>query len=48
MAYVVTYEQTDPLFAIDLSDPASPTILDEFKILGFSTYMQKWTDGKLF
>ena len=47
MAYVVTYEQTDPLFAIDLSDPASPTILDEFKILGFSTYMQKWTDGKL-
>lgn len=47
MAYVVTYEQTDPLFAIDLSDPAAPFITDEFKILGYSTYMQKWDDGKL-
>ena len=47
MAYVVTYEQTDPLFAIDLSNPANPTILDEFKILGYSTYMQEWGDGLL-
>lgn len=46
-AYVVTYEQTDPLFAIDLSDPTNPTILDEFKILGYSTYMQEWDDGML-
>ncbi|MDE6775727.1 MAG: beta-propeller domain-containing protein, partial [Ruminococcus sp.] len=47
MGYVVTYEQTDPLFAIDLSDPADPFITDEFKILGYSTYMQKWADGQL-
>ena len=47
MAYVVTYEQTDPLFAIDLSDPTNPTILDEFKILGYSTYMQEWSDSLL-
>lgn len=47
MGYVVTYEQTDPLFAIDLSDPAEPFITDEFKILGYSTYMQNWTDGLL-
>ena len=47
IAYVVTYEQTDPLFAIDLSDPTNPTILDEFKILGYSTYMQEWGDGML-
>lgn len=47
MAYVVTYEQTDPLFAIDLSDPTNPVILDEFKILGYSTYMQNWDDGLL-
>jgi hypothetical protein len=46
-AYVVTFRQTDPLFAIDLSDPANPTILDEFKINGFSTYMQSWGDGLL-
>lgn len=47
MAYVVTFRQTDPLFAIDLSDPTEPTILDEYKINGFSTYMQKWDDGLL-
>ena len=47
IAYVVTYEQTDPLFAIDLSNPAQPTIMDELKLPGFSTYMQKWDDGHL-
>ena len=38
-AYVITYEQTDPLFVIDLSDPASPAILGEVKISGFSTML---------
>lgn len=47
IGYVVTFVQTDPLFAVDLSDPANPAILDEFKIDGFSTYMQKWDDGHL-
>ncbi|MGN1480919.1 beta-propeller domain-containing protein [Porcipelethomonas sp.] len=47
MAYVVTYMQTDPLFAIDLSNPENPVILDEFKINGYSTYMQKWSDSLL-
>lgn len=47
MAYVVTFRQTDPLFSIDLSDPKNPKILDEFKINGFSSYMQPWTDGLL-
>ena len=39
VAYVITYEQTDPLFVIDLSSPASPTILGEVKISGFSTML---------
>lgn len=47
MAYVVTFRQTDPLFAIDLSDPANPVVTDEFKINGYSSYMQKWSDGLL-
>ena len=47
IGYVVTFVQTDPLFAVDFSDPTNPTILDEFKIDGFSTYMQKWDDGHL-
>ena len=48
MAYVVTYEQTDPLFAIDLSTPETPKILDEYKMLGYSSYMQRWDEDHLF
>ncbi|MBQ6381370.1 MAG: beta-propeller domain-containing protein [Clostridia bacterium] len=36
-AYVITYETTDPLFVIDLSNPKQPAILGEVKISGFST-----------
>ncbi len=37
--YVVTFEQTDPLFVIDLSNPENPEIKGELKIPGFSTYL---------
>lgn len=47
IAYIVTFRQTDPLYAIDLSNPAAPVILDEFKISGYSSYMQQWGDGLL-
>lgn len=47
IGYVVTYEQTDPLFAIDLSNPRSPKMLDDYELLGYSTYMQQWSDGEL-
>lgn len=47
IAYAVTFRQTDPLYAIDLSNPYSPVLLDEFKISGYSSYMQKWGDGLL-
>ena len=46
-AYAVTFRQTDPLYAIDLSNPYSPIMLDELKISGYSSYMQKWGDGLL-
>jgi uncharacterized secreted protein with C-terminal beta-propeller domain len=39
MAYVITYERTDPLFIIDLSNPKAPQILGEVKISGFSTML---------
>jgi len=39
VAFVVTFRQTDPLFAFDLSDPKAPVIKGELKIPGFSTYM---------
>jgi uncharacterized secreted protein with C-terminal beta-propeller domain len=38
-AFVVTFKKTDPLYAIDLSQPESPAITGELKIPGFSTYM---------
>ena len=38
-AYVITYEQIDPLFVLDLSDPADPQIDGEVEISGFSTQL---------
>lgn len=37
--YVVTFEQTDPLFTIDLADPLNPQVIGELHIPGFSTYL---------
>ena len=37
VAYIITYEQIDPLFIMDLSDPKNPVITGEVKISGFST-----------
>lgn len=39
MAYLVTFLQVDPLFAVDLSDPRKPVLRGQLKIPGFSTYM---------
>ncbi len=38
-AYIVTFENTDPLFVIDLSDPENPKITGEIKLPGFSEYL---------
>lgn len=37
--YFVTFMQTDPLFVIDLSDPANPAVKGELEIPGFSEYL---------
>jgi hypothetical protein len=47
VAYMVTFREVDPLFAIDLSDPADPVVLGELKIPGFSNYMHPLGDGHL-
>jgi len=46
-AYLVTFLQTDPLFAIDLSNPSAPTLEGELVIPGFSNYLQSVGDGLL-
>ena len=38
-AYLVTFRQIDPLWVIDLSNPAQPLILGELEIPGVSTYI---------
>jgi uncharacterized secreted protein with C-terminal beta-propeller domain len=37
--YVVTFRQTDPLYTLDLADPAHPRVRGELKILGYSSYL---------
>lgn len=47
MAYIVTFRQTDPLFAVDLSDPANPKVMGQLKITGFSEYLHPFADNLL-
>jgi len=37
--FVVTFEQTDPLYTLDLSDPKDPKVIGELSIPGFSSYL---------
>lgn len=46
-AYVVTFRQTDPLYTVDLSDPAAPRVTGELKITGYSAYLHPAGTGRL-
>lgn len=46
-AYVVTFRNTDPLFAIDLSKPNAPKILGSVKLPGFSEYLHPISENLL-
>lgn len=37
--YLVTFRQTDPLYVVDLADPADPRVLGELEIEGYSDYL---------
>jgi uncharacterized secreted protein with C-terminal beta-propeller domain len=39
LGYIVTFRQTDPLYVLDLRNPASPKVLGELKIPGYSGYL---------
>ena len=47
MAYFVTFRNTDPLFAVDLSDESDPKIVGYLKIPGFSAYLHPFGEGLL-
>jgi uncharacterized secreted protein with C-terminal beta-propeller domain len=47
LAYVVTFESVDPLFVLDLHDPAHPRQSGELKVTGYSDYLHPTSDGRL-
>lgn len=47
MAYFVTYRNTDPVFAVDISDPKKPVLKSELKLPGFSSYLHSFGDDML-
>lgn len=47
IAYFITYHNTDPLFAVDISDPHSPKMLGQLEITGFSDYLHPYGEGLL-
>ena len=46
-AYFVTYRDTDPLFAADLTNPDNPEIIGYIKLPGFSKYLHPYGDNML-
>jgi hypothetical protein len=47
LAVLVTFRQVDPLYTVDLTDPAHPRTLGELKIPGFSSYLHPIGDDQL-
>jgi len=45
--YVVTFRQVDPLYTLDLADPARPVVRGELKIPGYSAYLHPVGDDLL-
>ncbi len=44
IGYIVTFEQIDPLFVIDLSDPENPVVKGELKVPGYSSYLHPYDE----
>jgi len=39
VGYVATFRQTDPLYTLDLSDPAQPRVVGQLLLSGYSSYL---------
>lgn len=46
-AYIVTFLRVDPLWVVDLSDPANPTVSGELEVPGWSNYIHPMGDRLL-
>ena len=47
LAYVVTFRQVDPLYVLDLANPAAPRVAGELKAPGYSAYLHPVGTGRL-
>lgn len=47
IAYFITYHNTDPLFAVDISDPKNPKMLGQLKVTGYSDYLHPYGKNHL-
>ena len=45
--FLVTFEQIDPLFVIDVADARNPKVLGELKIPGYSNYLHPYDETHL-
>ncbi len=45
--FLVTFQQIDPLFALDLSDPTNPIIAGELELPGYSDYLHPFGENML-
>lgn len=45
--FLVTFRRVDPLFTLDLSDPANPRVVGELKVPGYSDHIQLLDDNHL-
>jgi len=45
--YLITFERIDPLFTLDLSDPADPRVVGELEIPGYSAYLHPMDENHL-
>jgi len=47
VGYVVTFRQTDPLYTLDLSDPAQPRVRGSVALTGYSAYLHPVSGTRL-
>ena len=47
LAYVVTFDQTDPLYVLDLSNPDQPALAGQVSLSGYSSLLQPLSAGLL-
>ena len=45
--YIVTFEQKDPFFVLDMSNPAAPRVAGKLEIPGYSSYLHPYDENHI-